>query len=118
MSTRPRSSRRDAQLLLRCLYVRPSDRRAARLREAVSGGVDDAGTLLASLEMHGVLPLVARNLHASGAAELLEGSVRARLGERVAALEEDARRDRLTLRQVLELAQEILPHPTPPNRKD
>ena len=104
MSARPRSSRRDAELLLRCLYVRPSDRRTTRLREAVSGGVDDAGALLASLERHGVLPLVARNLHASGAAEQLEESVRARLDERVAALEEDARRDRLTLRQVLELA--------------
>ena len=87
-------SAKAVELGLAGLFLRTSDARRERLREA-STRVEVWEGLIEALERHGVLALVGRNLIRAGAE--LPAAVEERWSERIAALQEDARRFQLTL---------------------
>ena len=92
----------DAELTLAALFLEPTERRREALRSAGGRGLVDPEAWLACVEMHGVLPLVHRNVNRCGVE--LPTAIGERLAARVEALRDDARSDRLTLLRVLAAA--------------
>ena len=92
----------DAELTLAALFLEPTERRREALRSAGGRGLVDPEAWLACVEMHGVLPLVHRNVRECGV------DLPATIGEQIAVrdevLREGARSNCLTLLRVLAAA--------------
>jgi len=92
-------SRPFPSLPVACAFLEPREERLERLRAVARAAPLDEETLRA-LELHGILPLAARNLRLAGAA-LAEGPAE-RLAERERVLREEGLRDGLTLERLLD----------------
>lgn len=92
-------SRPAPSLPVACAFLEPREERLERLRAAARATPLDDATLRA-LELHGILPLAARNLRLAGAAPA-DGPAE-RLAERERALREEGLRNGLTLERLLD----------------
>lgn len=88
-------------LLLASAFLDSTPERLAALRACADRGAPPG--LVASLELHGILPLAARNLRAAGAT--LPADVARALGEREQVLREEGLRNALTVERLLAAAE-------------